>query len=115
MPFIFILFQEPPFLSIEIDIYSAKALLKMLIPSGICHVFGVVLCHLKPFSTLRNQDSSIGYANSKLMFAGEPTAIETIETSKNSAQPTYDLQGRRLTQQPRKGVYVRDGRKVVVK
>lgn len=60
-------------------------------------------------------DSSIGYANSKLMFAGEPTVIETIETSKNSAQPTYDLQGRRLTQQPRKGVYVRDGRKVVVK
>ena len=27
----------------------------------------------------------------------------------------YDLQGRRLTQQPRKGVYIRDGRKVVVK
>ena len=54
MPFLFVLFQQPPFLSIEIDIYSAKALLKMLIPSGICHVFGVVLCHLKPFSTLRN-------------------------------------------------------------
>ena len=28
---------------------------------------------------------------------------------------TYDLQGRRLTGAPRKGVYIRDGRKVVVK
>ena len=31
------------------------------------------------------------------------------------ASTTYSLEGRRLTQQPRKGVYIRDGRKVVVK
>ena len=35
----------------------------------------------------------------------------------NSEERTgfYDLQGRRLAEQPRKGVYIRDGRKVVVK
>jgi hypothetical protein len=27
----------------------------------------------------------------------------------------YDLQGRRLTQKPTKGVYIQDGKKVVVK
>lgn len=36
-------------------------------------------------------------------------------SSADSTIQYYDLQGRRLTKQPRKGVYIRDGRKVVVK
>jgi hypothetical protein len=32
-----------------------------------------------------------------------------------NGEKLYDLQGRRLMQQLRKGVYIRDGRKVVVK
>ena len=47
------------------------------------------------------------------------TPVSVRPVSKPSPAPThsviYDLQGRRLTQQPRKGVYIRDGRKVVVK
>jgi len=29
--------------------------------------------------------------------------------------PIYDLQGRHLTQKPAKGIYIQDGKKVVVK
>jgi hypothetical protein len=36
----------------------------------------------------------------------------TIETSSNTL---HDLQGRRLLELPRKGVYIRDGRKLLVK
>ena len=32
-----------------------------------------------------------------------------------SVSSTYDLQGRRISRQPRQGIYIRDGRKVVVK
>ncbi len=47
------------------------------------------------------------------------TLVSVRPVSKPSPVPAhsviYDLQGRQLTQQPRKGVYIRDGRKVVVK
>lgn len=42
----------------------------------------------------------------------------TLDIEAIKACPTYslyDLQGRRLTQQPRKGVYIRDGQKVMAK
>jgi hypothetical protein len=32
-----------------------------------------------------------------------------------NADSTYDLQGRRLTQKPQRGVYIQNGKKVVVK
>ena len=47
------------------------------------------------------------------------TPVSVRPVSKPSPAPThsviYDLQGRRLTQQPRKGVYIRDGQKVMMK
>lgn len=49
---------------------------------------------------------------------GETPSVRTAVTSilkPTAVSPNYDLQGRRLTKQPRKGVYIRDGRKVVVK
>ena len=36
-------------------------------------------------------------------------------SNKGISSNIYDIQGRRLMEQPRKGVYIRDGRKVVVK
>ncbi|GEM_PF-4920203 len=43
-----------------------------------------------------------------------PTGIKDIE--RTSATPKlYDLSGRRLTREPERGVYIRDGRKVVIK
>ena len=41
--------------------------------------------------------------------------IRPVNTSTAAPSALYDLQGRRLLEQPRKGVYIRDGRKVVVK
>ncbi len=54
-----------------------------------------------------------------LEYAGsDPTAIESIESdtsaSKNGSDVYFDLSGRRVTA-PTKGVYVKNGRKVVVK
>ena len=48
---------------------------------------------------------------------GQPNSIDDIGSA--SAQPAssvlFDLQGRRLTSPPAKGVYIRDGKKVVIK
>ena len=46
-----------------------------------------------------------------------PAGVHTVSRPlPDSALPAiYDMKGRRLTTEPRKGVYIRDGRKVVVK
>ena len=49
-----------------------------------------------------------------VVFDDETTAIETIQTSKTTADGYYDLQGRRVTQ-PTKGLYIVNGKKVVIK
>ena len=44
------------------------------------------------------------------------TAIQDVHRSTFDVQhSTYDLQGRRLNQTPKKGLYIRDGKKVVLK
>ena len=52
----------------------------------------------------------------KCVFSGEPTIVSmpTVQNLTN-ADSTYDLQGRRLTQKPQRGVYIQNGKKVVVK
>ena len=45
---------------------------------------------------------------------GQTTAVASI-THSTSASPLYDLQGRRLSQKPGKGIYVQSGRKYVVR
>ena len=52
----------------------------------------------------------------KCVFSGEPTIVSmpTVQNLTN-ADSTYDLQGRRLSQKPAKGVYIQDGKKIVVK
>jgi hypothetical protein len=47
-------------------------------------------------------------------FVDETTAIESVEDAKTNVGPFYDLQGRRV-QHLTKGVYVVDGKKVVIK
>ena len=48
---------------------------------------------------------------------GISTSVEPVPSASSDTKPVvrYNLQGRRLTQQPRKGVYIQDGRKIVVK
>lgn len=50
-------------------------------------------------------------------WTAEISAIEERMYIDNSPQnsPLYDLQGRRLTSQPSMGVFIKDGKKVVVK
>lgn len=43
------------------------------------------------------------------------SSVPSVNASLAISKFIYDLQGRRLTEQPRKGVYIQDGRKVVVK
>lgn len=42
------------------------------------------------------------------------TISETVGAVSDCDAPFYDLQGRRLTEQPKEGVFIKDGRKVVV-
>ena len=52
----------------------------------------------------------------KCVFNGETTEV-TITTIKNhvNAESVFDLQGRRLAQKPTKGVYIQNGKKVIVR
>ena len=45
------------------------------------------------------------------------TTVSVVPPSSMTADSSmfYDLQGRRIDGQPRQGIYIRDGRKVVVK
>ena len=45
----------------------------------------------------------------------DPNGIACLSTDNTSTTSVYDLQGRRLSQKPEKGVYIENGRKVVVK
>ncbi len=58
-------------------------------------------------------NSSTGNARQFLPF-GETTAIENVNVSKTLNGEVYDLQGRRVVK-PQKGLYIVNGRKVVVK
>ncbi|MBR5655714.1 MAG: Ig-like domain-containing protein [Prevotella sp.] len=55
-----------------------------------------------------------GAAGFCAFFADETTIIQTIDSSEMPVGPYYDLQGRRVLK-PTKGVYVVDGKKVIIK
>lgn len=60
-------------------------------------------------------DPGFQYETPKYYFADEPTGISDAVRLNDNNNVVHDLQGRRLMKQPRKGVYIRDGRKIVVK
>jgi hypothetical protein len=68
---------------------------------------------LKPF---RAYFTVAGGADARiaLKFDDETTGIETISKSPLTVNQYYDLQGRRVAQ-PTKGLYIKDGKKVIVK
>lgn len=59
--------------------------------------------------------ADLGMAFPNYVFSRNPTGINDIVHQYDNVEGFYDLQGRQLKEQPRKGVYIRDGRKVVVK
>ena len=44
-----------------------------------------------------------------------PAGIETVESKAEADGPLFDLQGRRVTTPQRKGIYVKNGKKIIVK
>ena len=50
-----------------------------------------------------------------LTFGTDPTAINEIVSSTSSNSEWFDLQGRRLSGQPQRGLYIQNGRKHVVR
>jgi hypothetical protein len=49
------------------------------------------------------------------LFEDFSTPVHAVEQSRPSTGIFYDLQGRRISGQPKAGIYIRDGRKVVVR
>lgn len=43
------------------------------------------------------------------------TSVPQINEEKNGRKVIYNLQGRRLTREPEKGMYIKDGKKVVIR
>lgn len=61
--------------------------------------------------------SSTGYLNQRFVLTtdGNSTSINGITNSASVSGETYDLQGRRISQTPKAGIYVKNGKKIVVK
>ena len=55
----------------------------------------------------------ICFDNFHLLYTGSATGIRSLSTTGQQADAIYDLQGRRLSQIPRKGVYIINGKKRV--
>ena len=64
------------------------------------------------------QTESVAYVRSLPVGMGNPDGIEKVQESKfkvqgSKVQGLYDLQGRRLQKVPEKGIFIRDGKKVL--
>ena len=88
---------------------------------------GMQMCYLNPSADAMINEYVTQYLSASLTWAdinnnliyGErgpvKNAINTVTDNSSSSITLYDLQGRRLADRPRKGVYIRDGRKYVGK
>ena len=96
-----------------------------VVPEALCWIEGIGVENYYPFYSWASQfDSSYKYQleecyiNQKLLYSrAGATSINpaTCQISKPYTPNLYDLQGRRLSSVPRKGVYVRNGKKYVMK
>ena len=57
----------------------------------------------------------IALTGPEYVFEGEQTGISDVEQASQQAGACFDLQGRRLSGVPQRGMYIRNGRKYVVK
>ncbi len=71
---------------------------------------------IKPFRAYFTYNGSAPARQVRFVIDGETTGIDdaAVNVSGNESNAAYDLQGRRVAQ-PRKGLYVIDGKKVVIK
>lgn len=70
----------------------------------------------RAYFTLSDVLSDVSQADARVHFfvGGEDTGIESVDSSMPIFNSYYDLQGRRVVK-PRKGLYIRNGRKEVVR
>ena len=61
--------------------------------------------------------SNTGYMNQRFVLTtdGQTTAINGMTDNKSVTLEMYDLQGRRINQMPNAGIYIKNGKKVVIK
>ena len=61
--------------------------------------------------------SNTGYMNQRFVLTtdGQTTAINGMTDNKSVTLEMYDLQGRRVNQMPNAGIYIKNGKKVVIK
>ena len=55
------------------------------------------------------------FSDAYLLNDGTPTAIQTVPAAVGKSSAVYDLRGRRVSGEPRKGIYIIDGKKRVLK
>ena len=55
------------------------------------------------------------FSDAYLLNDGTPTAIQTVPAALRKSSAVYDLRGRRVSGEPRKGIYIIDGKKKVLK
>ena len=55
------------------------------------------------------------FSDAYLLNDGTPTAIQTVPAALRKSSGVYDLHGRRVSGEPRKGIYIIDGKKKVLK
>ena len=75
---------------------------------------------LQPLPEIADYASQLVVNDDKTCIYNHKSARSVSKISHNqingsNTHTLYDLQGRRVTNQPRRGVYIRDGKKVVVK
>ncbi len=97
------------------SIYADKTIYTLAKPNeklGLYSFTGTTLAANKAFLTL---DTSAGAPSITFCFdTEETTGIEKVERGETRDGIFYDLQGRRMTQ-PTKGLYIKDGKKIMVK
>ena len=55
------------------------------------------------------------FSDAYLLNDGTPTAIQRVPAAVGKSSAVYDLRGRRVSGEPRKGIYIIDGKKKVLK
>ena len=90
-------------------------------PNGLLQVWGAELNDGKTYEMLSCYEDGQCIFTSNDFYSPKFEDVDNIlhfhqnNMNKNNTNPCYDLQGRRLAQQPQRGLYVRDGKKYTVR
>lgn len=75
-------------------------------------------CELKPFTTylMIDKRSEVQYPKSfTIVNDDEATAVREVMNHEGGSETVHDLQGRRVNGQPQSGIYIKGGKKIIIK